>query len=172
MTLMERENKTNAIENEAIELNKKIKYRLIELGLTEFHFGDFYGNGECVWCDEEIDLGICINEIYYEFQYWSVNMPIRYEEICIDLRAVKIVGDTILYCLEWYSYTDKGSNNEEAYFVEFEELLDMDYANNYKNIHSLLNNVLDSLSDDDDYRLIKTNKEYFGKQKRTLAVGF
>ena len=77
------------------------------------------------------------------------------------MRAVKIVGDTILYCLEWYSGTYKGIFNEEAYFVNFEELLNMIQDDNYENIHRLLETILRSLADDDYYGLLETNKEYF-----------
>ena len=89
-------------------------------------------------------------------------MPIRYESISIDLRAIKIVGETILYCLEWYSETYKGTFNEEAYFVNFEELLNMIQDDNYENIHRLLETILRSLSDEDYYGLLEANIEYFG----------
>ena len=149
------------IKNEVVELNEKIKARLEELGLEEFHFSNFYGDGECCWCDEELDLDICIDEPYFDFRYWIAELPIRYESICIDLRAIKIVGDTILYCLEWYSESYKGTFNEEAYFVNFEELLNMIQDDNYENIHRLLETILRSLADDDYYGLLETNKEYF-----------
>ena len=149
------------IKNEVVELNEKIKARLEELGLEEFHFSNFYGDGECCWCDEELDLDICIDEPDLDFRYWLAELPIRYESICIDLRAIKIVGDTILYCLEWYSESYKGTFNEEAYFVDFEELLNMIQDDNYENLHRLLETILTSLADDDYYGLLETNKEYF-----------
>ena len=153
-------NKKN-IKKEVIELNEKIKNRLNELGLTEFHFTNFCGNHD--WCDEEIDLDIEIEEYYnVEFRYWIATPPIGYEDICIDLRAIKLVGDTIQYWLEYYTETDNGSFNEEVYSIEFEDLLDMDSHEDYKDIHSLLDIVLDSLSDDDNYGLIEINKEHFG----------
>ena len=149
------------IKNEVGELNEKIKARLEELGLEEFHFSNFYGSSECDWCDEEIDTDICIDEPDLDFRYWLAELPIRYESICIDLRAIKIVGDTILYCLEWYSESYKGTFNEEAYFVDFEELLNMIQDDNYENLHRLLETILTSLADDDYYGLLETNKEYF-----------
>ena len=161
MTYEEMEAKVAEQKKAVIELNKRIILRLNELGLKEFHFSDFYGDGECSWCDEEIDSDICIDESDCDFRYWIANMPIRYESICIDLRAIKIVGDTILYCLEWYSETYKGTFNEEAYFVNFEELLNMIQDDNFENIHRLLETILRSLSDDDYYGLLETNKEYF-----------
>jgi len=150
------------IKNEVGELNEKIKARLEELGLEEFHFSNFYGSSECNWCDEEIDSNIYIDEPDLDFRYWLAELPIRYESICIDLRAIKIVGDTILYCLEWYSESYKGTFNEEAYFVDFEELLNMIQDDNYENLHRLLETILTSLADDDYYGLLETNKEYFG----------
>ena len=159
--MIERELKRELIKNEVVELNEKIKARLEELGLEEFHFSNFYGSSECDWCDEEIDSDICIDEPDLDFRYWAAGLPIRYESICIDLRAIKIVGDTILYCLEWYSETYKGIFNEEAYFVDFEELLNMIQDDNYENIHRLLETILTSLADDDYYGLLETNKEYF-----------
>jgi hypothetical protein len=152
------------IKNEVVELNEKIKARLEELGLEEFHFSNFYGDGECCWCDEELALDISFDDDFsIDFRYWTTELPIRYECICIDLRAIKIVGETILYCLEWYSDCNKGPFNEEAYFVEFEELLDMDYySGEYKNVKSLLERILeDGLGEEDSYGLIETNKEYF-----------
>lgn len=149
------------IKNEVVELNEKIKTRLEELGLEEFHFSEFYGSSECDWCDEEIDSDISFDDDYsVEFRYWGTDIPIRNESICIDLRAIKIVGETILYCFELYWENDGGPFNEEADFVEFEELLDMDY---YENIKSLLERILeDGLGEEDSYGLIETNKEYFG----------
>ena len=151
------------IKNEVVELNKKIKARLEELGLEEFHFSNFYGSGECDWCDEEIDSDISVDDDFYlDFRYWVADMPIKYESICIDLRAIKIVGETLLYCLELYVDCNKGPFNEEAYFVEFEELLDMDYYADYKHVKSLLERILeDGLGEEDSYGLIETNKEYF-----------
>lgn len=149
------------IKNEVVELNEKIKARLEELGLEEFHFSEFYGNSECDWCDEEIDSYISFDDDFsVDFRYWSTDIPIRNESICIDLRAIKIVGETILYCFELYWEDDSGLFNEKANFVEFEELLDMDY---YENIKSLLERILeDGLGEEDSYGLIETNKEYFG----------
>ena len=151
------------IKNEVVELNEKIKARLEELGLEEFHFSNFYGSGECDWCDEEIDSDISVDDDFYlDFRYWVADMPIKYESICIDLRAIKIVGETLLYCLELYVDCNKGPFNEEAYFVEFEELLDMDYYADYKHVKSLLERILeDGLGEEDSYGLIETNKEYF-----------
>ena len=153
------------IKNEVVELNEKIKARLEELGLEEFHFSNFYGSGECDWCDEEIDSDISVDDDFYlDFRYWVADMPIKYESICIDLRAIKIVGETLLYCLELYVDCNKGPFNEEAYFVEFEELLDMDYYADYKHVKSLLERILeDGLGEEDSYGLIETNKEYFGE---------
>ena len=149
------------IKNEVVELNEKIKARLEELGLEEFHFSEFYGSSECDWCDEEIDSDISFDDDFsVDFRYWGTAIPIRNESICIDLRAIKIVGETILYCLELYWEDDSGLFNEKANFVEFEELLDMDY---YENIKSLLERILeDGLGEEDSYGLIETNKEYFG----------
>lgn len=149
------------IKNEVVELNEKIKARLEELGLEEFHFSEFYGSSECDWCDEEIDSDISFDDDFsVDFRYWGTNIPIRNESICIDLRAIKIVGETILYCFELYWEDDSGLFNEKANFVEFEELLDMDY---YENIKSLLERILeDGLGEEDSYGLIETNKEYFG----------
>lgn len=149
------------IKNEIVELNEKIKTRLEELGLEEFHFSEFYGSSECDWCDEEIDSDISFDDDFsVDFRYWSTDIPIRNESICIDLRAIKIVGETILYCFELYWEDDSGLFNEKANFVEFEELLDMDY---YENIKSLLERILEGgLGEDDSYGLIETNKEYFG----------
>jgi hypothetical protein len=149
------------IKNEVVELNEKIKARLEELGLEEFHFSEFYGSSECDWCDEEIDSDISFDDDFsVDFRYWSTDIPIRNESICIDLRAIKIVGETILYCFELYWEDDSGLFNEKANFVEFEELLDMDY---YENIKSLLERILeDGLGEEDSYGLIETNKEYFG----------
>jgi hypothetical protein len=149
------------IKNEVVELNEKIKARLEELGLEEFHFSEFYGSSECDWCDEEIDSDISFDDDFsVDFRYWGTAIPIRNESICIDLRAIKIVGETILYCFELYWEDDSGLFNEKANFVEFEELLDMDY---YENIKSLLERILeDGLGEEDSYGLIKTNKEYFG----------
>ena len=56
----------------------------------------------------------------------------------------------------------KGTFNEEAYFVNFEELLNMIQDDNYENIHRLLETILRSLSDEDYYGLLEANKEYFG----------
>ena len=150
------------IKNEVVELNEKIKARLEELGLEEFHFSEFYGSSECDWCDEEIDSDISFDDDFSgEFRYWGTDIPIRNESICIDLRAIKIVGETILYCFELYWEDDSGLFNEKANFVEFEELLDMDY---YENIKSLLERILeDGLGEEDSYGLIETNKEYFRK---------
>ena len=149
------------IKNEVVELNEKIKARLEELGLEEFHFSEFYGSSECDWCDEEIDSDISFDDDFsVDFRYWGTDIPIRNESICIDLRAIKIVGETILYCFELYWEDDSGLFNEKANFVEFEELLDMDY---YENIKSLLERILkDGLGEEDSYGLIETNKEYFG----------
>lgn len=152
------------IKNEVVELNKKIKARLEELGLEEFHFSEFYGrSSECDWCDEEIDSDISFDDdLGVEFRYWGTDIPIRDESICIDLRAIKIVGETILYCLELFWQDDNGVFNEEANFVEFEELLDMDYYADYKHVKSLLERILeDGLDEEDSYGLIETNKEYF-----------
>lgn len=148
------------IKNEVVELNEKIKARLEELGLEEFHFSEFYGSSKCDWCDEEIDSDIYFyDDFSVEFRYWGTDIPIRNESICIDLRAIKIVGETILYCFELYWEDDSGLFNEEANFVEFEELLDRDY---YENIKSLLERILeDGLDEEDSYGLIETNKEYF-----------
>lgn len=163
MNYEEMEAKAAELQKEVIELNEKIKARLEELSLKEFHFSDFYGDGECSWCDEEIDLDISFDDDFsVDYRYWTADLPIRYESICIDLRAIKIVGDTILYCLEWYSENYKGIFNEEAYFVNFEELLNMIPGNNYENIHRLLETILRTLSGDDYYGLLETNKEYFG----------
>ena len=149
------------IKNEVVELNEKIKARLEELGLEEFHFSEFYGSSKCDWCDEEIDSDISFDDDFsVDFRYWGTDIPIRNESICIDLRAIKIVGETILYCFELYWEDDSGLFNEKANFVEFEELLDMDY---YENIKSLLERILkDGLGEEDSYGLIETNKEYFG----------
>jgi hypothetical protein len=154
-------NERELIKNEVVELNEKIKDRLEELGLEEFHFSEFYGSSECDWCDEEIDSDISFDDDFsVDFRYWGTNIPIRNESICIDLRAIKIVGETILYCFELYWEDDSGLFNEKANFVEFEELLDMDY---YENIKSLLERILeDGLGEEDSYGLIETNKEYFG----------
>ena len=151
------------IKNEVVELNEKIKARLEELGLEEFHFSNFYGSSKCDWCDEEIDSDISLDDdSSLEFRYWTADLPIKYESICIDLRAIKIVGETILYCLELYADCPEGPFNEEAYFTEFEDLLDMDYYNDYKYIKSLLERILeDGLGEEDSYGLIETNKEYF-----------
>lgn len=151
------------IKNEVVELNEKIKARLEELGLEEFHFSEFYGSSECDWCDEEIDSDISFDDdLGVEFRYWGTDIPIRDESICIDLRAIKIVGETILYCLELFWQDDNGVFNEEANFVEFEELLDMDYYADYKHVKSLLERILeDGLGEEDSYGLIETNKEYF-----------
>ena len=148
------------IKNEVVELNEKIKARLEELGLEEFHFSEFYGSSKCDWCDEEIDSDIYFyDDFSVEFRYWGTDIPIRNESICIDLRAIKIVGETILYCFESYWEDDSGLFNEEANFMEFEELLDRDY---YENIKSLLERILeDGLDEEDSYGLIETNKEYF-----------
>ena len=152
------------IKNEVVELNEKIKARLEELGLEEFHFSEFYGSSECDWCDEEIDSDISFDDDFSgEFRYWGTDIPIRNESICIDLRAIKIVGETILYCFELYWADDSGLFNEKANFVEFEELLDMDYYADYKHVKSLLERILeDGLGEEDSYGLIETNKEYFG----------
>jgi hypothetical protein len=154
-------NERELIKNEVVELNEKIKARLEELGLEEFHFSEFYGSSECDWCDEEIDSDISFDDDYsVEFRYWGTDIPIRNESICIDLRAIKIVGETILYCFELYWEDDSGLFNEKANFVEFEELLDMDY---YENLKSLLERILEhGLGEEDSYGLIETNKEYFG----------
>jgi hypothetical protein len=152
------------IKNEVVELNEKIKARLEELGLEEFHFSEFYGSSECNWCDEEIDSDISFDDDFsVDFRYWRTDIPIRNESICIDLRAIKIVGETILYCFELYWEDDSGLFNEKANFVEFEELLDMDYYADYKHVKSLLERILeDGLGEEDSYGLIETNKEYFG----------
>ena len=50
------------IKNEVVELNEKIKARLEELSLEEFHFSEFYGSSECDWCDEEIDSDISFDD--------------------------------------------------------------------------------------------------------------
>ena len=154
-------NERELIKNEVVELNEKIKARLEELGLEEFHFSEFYGSSECDWCDEEIDSDISFDDDFsVDFRYWGTDIPIRNESICIDLRAIKIVGETILYCFELYWEDDSGLFNEKANFVEFEELLDMDY---YENIKSLLERILkDGLGEEDSHGLIETNKEYFG----------
>ena len=151
------------IKNEVVELNEKIKARLEELGLEEFHFSEFYGSSECDWCDEEIDSDISFDdELGVEFRYWGTDIPIKYVSIAIDLRAIKIVGETILYCLELFWQDDNGVFNEEANFEEFEDLLDMDYYADYKNVKSLLERILeDGLGEEDSYGLIETNKEYF-----------
>ena len=156
--------------NEVVELNEKIKARLEELGLEEFHFSEFYGSSECDWRDEEIDSGISFDDDvydYYElgldFRYWSADVPIKCESIRVDLRAIKIVRETILYCFELYCDTDTGRYNEEANFLEFEELLDMDYCNDYKYIKSLLERILRGLTEEGYFKLIKANKEYFRK---------
>lgn len=157
-------NERELIKNEVVELNEKIKARLEELGLEEFHFSEFYGSSECDWCDEEIDSDISFDDdCSVDFRYWSTDIPIRNESICIDLRAIKIVGETILYCFELYWEDDSGLFNEKANFVEFEELLDMDYYADYKHVKSLLERILeDGLGEEDSYGLIETNKEYFG----------
>ena len=151
------------IKNEVVELNEKIKARLEELGLEEFHFSEFYGSSECDWCDEEIDSDISFDDdLGVEFRYWGTDIPIKYVGIAIDLRAIKIVGETILYCLELFWQDDNGVFNEEANFEEFEDLLDMDYYADYKNVKSLLERILeDGLGEEDSYGLIETNKEYF-----------
>ena len=155
-------NERELIKNEVVELNEKIKARLEELGLEEFHFSEFYGSSECDWCDEEIDSDISFDDDFsVDFRYWSTDIPIRNESICIDLRAIKIVGETILYCLELFWQDDNGVFNEEANFEEFEDLLDMDYYADYKNVKSLLERILeDGLGEEDSYGLIETNKEY------------
>jgi hypothetical protein len=157
-------NERELIKNEVVELNEKIKARLEELGLEEFHFSEFYGSSECDWCDEEIDSDISFDDDFSgEFRYWGTDIPIRNESICIDLRAIKIVGETILYCFELYWEDDSGLFNEKANFVEFEELLDMNYYADYKHVKSLLERILeDGLGEEDSYGLIETNKEYFG----------
>ena len=153
------------IKNEVVELNEKIKARLEELGLEEFHFSEFYGSSECDWCDEEIDSDISFDDdLGVEFRYWGTDIPIKYVGIAIDLRAIKIVGETILYCLELFWQDDNGVFNEEANFEKFEDLLDMDYYADYKNVKSLLERILeDGLGEEDSYGLIETNKEYFRK---------
>lgn len=153
------------IKNEVVELNEKIKARLEELGLEEFHFSEFYGSSECDWCDEEIDSDISFDDdLGVEFRYWGTDIPIKYVGIDIDLRAIKIVGETILYCLELFWQDDNGVFNEEANFEKFEDLLDMDYYADYKNVKSLLERILeDGLGEEDSYGLIETNKEYFRK---------
>ena len=157
--------------NEVVELNEKIKARIEELGLEEFHFSEFYGSGECDWRDEEIDTDISFdNDVYdyYElgldFRYWDAGIPIKCEVIRVDLRAIKIVRETILYCFEMYCDADKGRYNEEANFLEFEELLDMDYYNDYNNIKPLLERILRGLTEEGYFKLIKANKEYFRKE--------
>ena len=151
------------IKNEVVELNEKIKARLEELGLEEFHFSDFYGSSECDWCDEEIDSDISFDDdLGVEFRYWGTDIPIKYAGIAIELRAIKIVGETILYCLELFWQDDNGVFNEEANFEEFEDLLDMDYYADYKNVKSLLERILEyGLDEEDSYGLIETNKDYF-----------
>ncbi len=156
--------------NEVVELNEKIKARLEELGLEEFHFSEFYGSSECDWRDEEIDSGISFdNDVYdyYElgldFRYWSTDVPIKNENICVDLRAIKIVRETILYCFELHCQDDNGLFTTEANFLEFEELLDKDYYNDYKYIKSLLERILRGLTEEGYFKLIKANKEYFRK---------
>lgn len=102
-----------------------------------------------------------------EFRYWGTDIPIKYVGIAIDLRAIKIVGETILYCLELFWQDDNGVFNEEANFEEFEDLLDMDYYADYKNVKSLLERILeDGLGEEDSYGLIETNKEYFRRLSR------
>ena len=157
--------------NEAVKLNEKIKARLEELGLEEFHFSEFYGSGECVWRDEEIDSDISFDDDvydYYElgldFRYWSTAVPIKNENICVDLRAIKIVRETILYCFELYCHDDNGMFRKEANFLEFEELLGMDYYNDYKYIKPLLERILSGLTEEGYFKLIKVNKEYFRKE--------
>lgn len=157
--------------NEAVKLNEKIKARLEELGLEEFHFSNFYGSSECDWCDEEIDSGISFDDDvydYYElgldFRYWSTAVPIKNENICVDLRAIKIVRETILYCFELYCHDDNGMFRKEANFLEFEELLYMDYYNDYNNIKPLLERILRGLTEEGYFNLIKANKEYFRKE--------
>lgn len=154
----------DVIRNEVIELNEKIKARLEELGLEEFHFSEFYGSSECDWCDEEIDSDISFDDdLGVEFRYWGADIPIKYVSIAIDLRAIKIVGETILYCLELFWQDDNGVYDEEANFEKFEDLLDMDYYGYYKNVKSLLERILeDGLCEEDSYGLIETNKQYFG----------
>lgn len=151
------------IKNEVVELNEKIKARLEELGLQEFHFSEFYGSSECDWCDEEINSDISFDDdLGVEFRYWGTDIPIKNAGIAIELRAIKIVGETILYCLELFWQDDNGVFDEEANFVEFEDLLDMDYYTDYKNVKSLLERILEyGLDEEDSYGLIKTNKEYF-----------
>ena len=158
-------NERELIKNEVVELNEKIKARLEELGLEEFHFSEFYGSSECDWCDEEIDSDISFDDdLGVEFRYWGTDIPIKYVGIAIDLRAIKIVGETILYCLELFWQDDNGVFNEEANFEELEDLLDMDYYADYKNVKSLLERILeDGLGEEDSYGLIETNKEYFRK---------
>ena len=151
------------IKNEVVELNEKIKARLEELGLEEFHFSEFYGSSECDWCDEEIDSDISFDDdLGVEFRYWGTDIPIKYVGIAIDLRAIKIVGETILYCLELFWQDDNGVFNEEANFEEIEDLLDMNYYADYKDVKSLLERILeDGLGEEDSYGLIETNIEYF-----------
>ena len=151
------------IKNEVVELNEKIKARLEELGLEEFHFSEFYGSSECEWCDEEIDSDISFDDDFsVDFRYWTADMPIKHQSICIDLRAIKIVGETMLYCLELYMDCSEGPSDEEAVFEEFEALLDMDHYADYKHVKSLLERILeDGLGEEDSYGLIETNKEYF-----------
>ena len=152
------------IKNEVVELNEKIKARLEELGLQEFHFSEFYGSSECDWCDEELDSDISFDDdLGVEFRYWGTDLPIKNAGIAIELRAIKIVGETILYCLELFWQDDNGVFNEEANFEEFEDLLDMDYYTDYKNVKSLLERILEyGLDEEDSYGLIETNKKYFG----------
>ena len=154
-------NERELIKNEVVELNEKIRARLKELGLQEFHFSEFYGSSECDWCDEEIDSDISFDDdLGVEFRYWGTDLPIKNVGIAIELRAIKIVGETILYCLELFWQDDNGVFDEEANFVEFEELLDMDY---YENIKSLLERILEyGLDEEDSYGLIEANKKYFG----------
>lgn len=151
------------IKNEIVELNEKIKARLEELGLDEFHFSEFYGSGECDWRDEEINSDISFDDdLGVEFRYWGTDIPIKNAGIAIELRAIKIVGETILYCLELFWQDDNGVFDEEANFVEFEDLLDMDYYTDYKNVKSLLERILEyGLDEEDSYGLIETNKKYF-----------
>lgn len=152
------------IKNEVVELNEKIRARLEELGLQEFHFSEFYGSSECDWCDEEINSDISFDDdLGVEFRYWGTDIPIKNVGIAIELRAIKIVGETILYCLELFWQDDNGVFDEEANFVEFEDLLDMDYYTDYKNVKSLLERILEyGLDEEDSYGLIETNKKYFG----------
>lgn len=168
--IMKKAAELNKKRNEVVELNEKIKARLEELGLEEFHFSEFYGSGECDWCDEEIDTDISFNydvydyyELGLDFRYWDASIPIKCDDIRIDLRAIKIVRETILYCFELYCYTDNGRCNEEANFIEFEKLLDTDYYNDYNNIKPLLERILRGLTEEGYFNLIKANKEYFKK---------